>query len=59
MTLPQYCQIIFSKAQRNNEPLLSQAIWRDTILKHIACTRSGVARGHAGHAEHDQKFPQK
>ena len=20
---------------------------------------SGVARGHAGHAEHDQKFPQK
>ena len=20
---------------------------------------SGIARGHAGHAEHDQKFPQK
>ena len=38
MTLPQYCQIIVSKAQKNNEPLLSQAIWRDTILKHFACT---------------------
>ena len=42
MALPQYCQIIVSKAQKNNEPLLSQAIWRDTILKHFACTRDVV-----------------
>ena len=44
MTLPQYCQVIASKAQKNNEPLLSQAIWRDTILKHFACTRNVYVR---------------
>ena len=38
ITLPQYCQIVVPKARKSNEPLLSQAIWRDTILKHFACT---------------------
>ena len=47
ITLPQYCQkliIVVPKARKSNEPLLSQAIWRDTILKHFACTRNVYVR---------------
>ena len=33
--------------------------WVKIIILTVGAVISGVARGHAGHAEHDQKFPPK